>query len=253
MRGQFTVFSERFLMKADFFMHTTTFSIQSAPAVLYGEPSDRVVLFVHGQCGFKEDAAPFAELAAPKGWQVLSVDLPEHGGRTDGVPLLPWAVVPELSAAMAYAQAHWQHIAVRATSIGAWFSLLAFAGTPVECCLLVSPLTDMAGMISSMMQAANVTEAQLEAVQEIAVPGGPALSWRYLCYARSHTAAAISDQTHVLWASGDAMIPKSAVDAFVQKASAVLTVYPGGEHWFHTDEQVAFLRRWEAAALPNHA
>ena len=32
------------------------------------------------------------------GWQVLSVDLPEHGGRQDGAPLLPWAAVPELQA-----------------------------------------------------------------------------------------------------------------------------------------------------------
>lgn len=234
-------------------MHTTTFFIQSAPAVLYGEPSDRVVLFVHGQCGCKEEASPFAGLAAPKGWQVLAVDLPEHGGRTDGVKLVPWEAVPELSAVMAYARTNWRHVAVRATSIGVWFSLLAFAGMPVECCLFVSPLTDMTGMIGSMMQAANVSEAQLEAAQEIAVPGGPALSWRYLCYARSHAVAAVSARTHVLWASGDAMIPKSSVDAFVQKASAALTVYPGGEHWFHTDEQVAFMRRWEAAALPDPA
>ena len=46
------------------------------PAVLYGAPSSRVWLCLHGKCGFKEEAASFAELACPKGWQVLAIDLP---------------------------------------------------------------------------------------------------------------------------------------------------------------------------------
>ena len=41
--------------------------------------------------------APFAELAVPLGWQVLSVDLPEHGGRRDGAPLQLRPVSPEPS------------------------------------------------------------------------------------------------------------------------------------------------------------
>lgn len=34
------------------------------------------------------------------GWQVLSVDLPEHSERTDGAKLLPWIVLPELQYVM---------------------------------------------------------------------------------------------------------------------------------------------------------
>ncbi len=33
------------------------------PAVLYGVPSSQVWLCLHGKCGFKEEAASFAELA----------------------------------------------------------------------------------------------------------------------------------------------------------------------------------------------
>ena len=50
-------------------------NIGATPAALYGEPAEGVFLFVHGQCGCKEEAARFAELAAPHGWQVLAVDL----------------------------------------------------------------------------------------------------------------------------------------------------------------------------------
>ena len=62
--------------------------ISGIPAALYGKRSDKVFLFVHGQFGCKEEAERFAEVTNPLGWQVLAIDLPEHGGRQDGVKLL---------------------------------------------------------------------------------------------------------------------------------------------------------------------
>ena len=55
--------------------------INNIPAVIWGASSDKIYLYVHGKSGCKEEAASFAELACAKGWQVLSMDLPEHGER----------------------------------------------------------------------------------------------------------------------------------------------------------------------------
>ena len=78
-------------------MREEAFSLGAGPAVVYGEEADRVFLFVHGRCGCKEEGRDFAALAAPFGWQVLAVDLPEHGSRKDAPEkLLPWTAVPEL-------------------------------------------------------------------------------------------------------------------------------------------------------------
>ena len=70
-------------------MKPLTFSLGPTPATLWGPGSEAVFLFVHGLGGNRREAAPFAELAVPLGWQVLSVDLPEHGGRRDGAPPSP--------------------------------------------------------------------------------------------------------------------------------------------------------------------
>lgn len=113
------------------------------PAVLYGEPSDRVWLFVHGKRGCKEEGAAFAETACPKGAQVLAIDLPEHGARKNETGFDPWHVVPELRDVMAQLRQRWAHIGLRANSLGAWFSMLALADTPPEKALLVSPVLDM--------------------------------------------------------------------------------------------------------------
>lgn len=69
---------------------------------------------------------------------------------------------------MAYTRKRWKHVALRATSIGAWFSMLAFGAEPPERSLFVSPVLNMAGLIQSMMGWAGVAEAELEEYGEIA-------------------------------------------------------------------------------------
>ena len=51
------------------------------PALVLGAPSERVFFYVHGKMGSKEEALDFAEVADAHGWQVVSIDLPQHGQR----------------------------------------------------------------------------------------------------------------------------------------------------------------------------
>lgn len=223
--------------------------INTAPAVVYGEPSDKVFLFVHGQFGRKEEAEPFAEVAEPFGYQVLAVDLPEHNGREDSVKLLPWKVVPELSGVLQYMKTRWKNINLRATSIGVWFSLLAFANEQFDKTLLISPLLNMERMILSMMDAENVSEERLQKEKNIVTPLGAKLSWRYLCYARENRVHSVGRDTHILYGENDAVIPRSEVAAFAENENCRLTVADGCEHWFHTEEQLRVLKRWKEKVL----
>lgn len=114
-------------------MKKLEFEIAGIPALLVGEPSERLYLYVHGKMGCKEEALDFAERACPAGYQVLAIDLPEHGqrkGRTE--KLLPWVAVPELQAVYRYAAARWPEVSLRATSIGAWLSMQALQRMPLE-------------------------------------------------------------------------------------------------------------------------
>lgn len=227
------------------------FSIENIPAVLYGGNSDRVFLFLHGQGGNKEEAERFANIAVPYGYQVLGIDLPEHGGRRDRVKFLPWEVVPELRSVIKYAKERWPQISVRAVSIGVWFSLLAFAGENVERCLFSSPLFDMENMISNLMKLSGVTEEQLKAEGKISTDSGQTLSWQYLCYAREHPPCAICRDTAVLYATADEIIPPCVIESFTKNNMCRLTLLNGGQHWLHTEEQLDFIRQWEEGELKN--
>lgn len=42
----------------------------------------------------------------------------------------------------------------------------------------------------------------------------------------------------------DNLTSLETISAFAKKIGAPLTVMPGGEHWFHTEEQMRFLEGW---------
>ena len=168
-------------------MKTERFTLKNIPLLLIGEPSRKVYLYVHGKNGSKEEALDFAELACPAGYQVLALDLPEHGERKNAPErLLPWVVLPELQLIYQYAKVHWRSVSLRATSIGAWFSMLALQAKPLRSALLLSPVVDMEDLITNMMQWANASEAQLKEVGEISTDFDETLSWQYLCWVREH-------------------------------------------------------------------
>ena len=108
-----------------------TIQIHSIPAIIWGTSSKRLYLYIHGQGGCKEEAEAFANIACRNGWQVLSIDLPEHGDRkSESNSFDPWHIVPELNTIMKFAKGHWEQISLFANSIGAWFSMLSFKDDP---------------------------------------------------------------------------------------------------------------------------
>lgn len=221
------------------------------PYLCYGQTSDQVCLFLHGQSGHKEEGERFAQIANPKGWQVVAIDLPQHGQRQGGAePFLPWVVVPELEQVWQELQGRWKRIALRANSIGAWLAMLALAGKLVDTCLFVSPVVDMENLIQTMMTWAGVTEERLEREREIPTDFGQTLSWDYLKYVRQHPVHALSAHTNILYGDQDNLVPQPVVECFARAEGAHLTVYPGGEHWFHTPEQMKVMGTWEERCLP---
>lgn len=229
-------------------MKTERFQIGTIPAVLYGEPAEQGYVFLHGQMGCKEEAEAFARATCPKGIQVLSLDLPGHGERqTWGEELVPWTAVPDIQAALNWAKRRWKTISLRANSIGAYFAMLAF-DAPSRA-LLVSPILNMEGLILTMMGWAGVTEEQLRERGEIATSFGQTLSWQYLCWVREHPVHNWTCPIRILYGNQDNMTSRQTMDEFVRLHDARLTVMEGGEHWFHTPEQLAVLRKWEETEI----
>ena len=225
-------------------------SIAGIPAVLWGAPSDRLFIAVHGDQSHKEDAviAIFAEEAAAKGYQVLSFDLPEHGARTGQPP--PWKVqqcVAELGDILAQARTLAGDISVFGCSLGAYAAMMAYADEPIRQALFLSPVVDMRRLIENMMQWFGVSEERLAREGEIATPA-KTLYWDTYQYTIAHPVR-WQKPTALLYGDQDALCAYEDVRAFAERSGAEMTVLDGGEHFFHTDAQLAFYRQWLKAHI----
>ena len=100
-----------------------------------------------------------------------------------------------------------------------------------------------------MMARANVTEEELRVRGVIPTESGEILSWDWLCDVRRHPLR-WTVPTRSLYGKRDFLTPPDTMSRFAARIGAPLTVMPGGEHWFHTPEQMAFLDRWIREAAP---
>lgn len=138
-----------------------------------------------------------------------------------------------------------------ANSIGAFFSMTSLSGKHVDRALFISPVVDMEKLITDMMERANITEDELRTRKEIPIGFGETLSWDWLCDVRQHPVQ-WSVPTHILYGDRDFLTSFETMSDFAERIGAPLTVMPGGEHWFHTPEQMAFLDRWIRESSPCH-
>ena len=89
----------------------------------------------------------------------------------------------------------------------------------------------------------DVTEEELQCRKNIPTAFGETLSWEYLCYVKEHPVA-WNVPTHILYGDRDSLTSYETISCFADQIGATLTVMKGGEHWFHTDNQMVFLDQW---------
>lgn len=194
------------------------------------------VIYIHGKGGNPEEAryyAPFFPDCEVVGFDYKSVT--------------PWEARSEFRK---YLVGFPGKVKIVAGSIGAYFAMMSADSKKVESAYFISPIADMERLIRNMMLWAGVTEEELREKGVIEVSFGDPLSWEYLTYAKEHPVT-WDVPTRVLYGENDNLQSFDTIRAFSEKSGAVLTVMPGGEHWFHTPEQLAFLDSWLKNAVNN--
>lgn len=192
------------------------------------------MIYVHGKGGSAEEAEHYKPLFPDR--EVVGF---AYRAQT------PWDAREEFPEFFAAQRQSCDRLTLIANSIGAFFALSSLDETLVDDASLISPVVDMEKLIGNMMRWANVTEAELAEKREIPTAFGETLSWDYLCYVRTRPLS-WHVPTRILYGEQDGLTSPDTISAFAAATGAELTVMPGGEHWFHTEEQMRFLDRWIA-------
>jgi hypothetical protein len=197
----------------------------------------RPVVYVHGKGGSADEANHYRPLFP--GRQVVGFD---YRSQT------PWEARGEFPRFFEQLRANCDSLTLVANSIGAFFSMSALSSELVDRALFISPIVDMEKLIADMMAWADVTEDELRSRKTVSTDFGETLSWDWLCDVRNHPIQ-WAVPTRILYGELDNMTSFETMSAFSARIGALLTVMPGGEHWFHTPEQMLFLDRWVKDSL----
>ena len=190
------------------------------------------VLYIHGKGGNAEECKHYKPLFPQ-----------DNVSGLDYQTFSPWDTGREIRTAVEQLAEKGEEIILIANSIGAFFSMNAGIDGLIQKAYFISPIVDMEKLILDMMRWANVTEVELEAQGVIHTEFGENLSWEYLSYVRNHPIK-WNVPTQILYGEKDQLTSLATMKDFAEKHHAGLTVMENGEHWFHTEEQMAFLDDW---------
>ena len=215
-----------------------------------------LVIYVHGKGGNADEAEHYKKFFAD--CDVAGFDYKSE---------TPWDFKDEFLNLTKEKFSEYKSVILVANSIGAYFSMNAISQIDAENvskengknsqneitakisrAFFISPIVNMEKLICSMMTWTGVTEAQLEEKKIISTDFGENLSWEYLTYVRRNPIQ-WKIPTEILYGENDNLTSLETVSEFARTHNANLTVMSGGEHWFHTDEQMKFLDGWIESAL----
>ena len=192
----------------------------------------KAVIYIHGKGGNAAEADRYR--AVFNDCDVIGFD---YKSRT------PWEAEAEFSEYFDALSMKYDSVAVFANSIGAFFTMNARLNGKIKKAYFISPIADMEKLIEDMMSWAGVTEDELKEKKEIETAFGETLSWEYLCYVRKNPLK-WNVPTHILYGENDSLTDYKTVSVFAERIGATLNVMTGGEHWFHTAEQMEYLDKW---------
>ena len=210
--------------------------------------NNTLVIYIHGKGGNADESEHYKKLFAD--CDVAGFDYKSE---------TPWDFKDEFLNWAEEKFYNYKNVILVANSIGAYFSMNAISRINEEIdekgnrqnkitakiskAFFISPIVNMEKLIGNMMTWANVTENQLKQKKIVNTDFGENLSWEYLTYVRKNPIE-WEIPTEILYGEHDNLTSLETVSEFARAHNANLTVMNGGEHWFHTDEQMKFLDGW---------
>jgi len=192
----------------------------------------KALLYIHGKGGNTEEAEHYKPFF--NDYDVFGLDYKTA---------TPWETREEILAVYDALCKKYDSVSIIANSIGAYFAMNALSGKKLERAFFISPIVNMEKLINDMMKWDNVTVQELQYKQVIETSFGETLSWEYLCYVRENPID-WNTETHILYAGNDNFTSFETISEFAKETNSSLKIMEDGEHWFHTEEQLAFLDNW---------
>ena len=192
----------------------------------------KAVLYVHGKGGSPSESEHYKALFPE--YDVFGLDYHTFGPEPTG---------KEVRAAIEELTPKYDEIILITNSIGAVFSMYGRINEMVNEAFFISPVVDLNQIFQRLLTKEGLTEQDLRERGSFTTHTGIDLHWKDLCYGRANPFT-WDVPTHILYGEFDKLVPIDSIWEFAKTHNVTVTMMPGGAHWFHTEEQMAFLDEW---------
>ena len=201
----------------------------------------KVVVYIHGLNGSYTEAEDYFFLKDQ--YDVVGLDYKDGN---------PWEMGGFLKKEFEKLTKNYKEIIVIANSIGAFYAYEYLSNFDIKHAFFISPISDMYQIVFNLMMKYKISNEELKEKKEIKLDNGQTLSYGFYEHALNYKDN-WSTSTDILYGEQDELVYiENIADFLAHHSSARLTIKQGSGHYFHSDEEKAFIKSWILKSLYNN-
>lgn len=195
---------------------------------------DRVIVYIHGLHGNAKEANSYKFLSD---YDVKGLDY-EDGN--------PWEVGPIIKDKFQEIIKPYKEAVVIANSIGAFYAYEYLSEFNIKQAFFISPIASMFKIIFDYIFTGKISKEELKEKKLVTLEDGTTLSYDfYERYSESDYHGNWNVPTDILYGSNDELVYIETIVEFLKNHPlSKLTIKQDAGHWFHTDEELDFIKSW---------
>ena len=198
----------------------------------------KVAVYIHGLHGSAKEADDFAYLKDE--YDVAGLDYKDGN---------PWELEDILRKEFEKITKNYKEIIVIANSIGAFYAYEYLSDFNIKHAFFISPIASMFQIIFNLRMQYGISEQELKEKKIIALENGQVLSYDFYKHVSNYKDN-WTVPTDVLYGSRDDVVyVENIADFLADHPKAKLTIKRDSEHYFHTEEEIEFIKNWVLNSL----
>jgi len=193
----------------------------------------KVAVYIHGLYGSHEEADDYSYLKNE--YDVVGLDYQDSN---------PWEVSDTIRNEFDKITKGYKEVIIIANSIGAFYAYEYLSDYDIKHAFFISPVTNMHQLILNIMSSNNISLERLKEEKIVKIDDKTTVSYEYLKYLEKHKDN-WETPTDILYGEKDNIVSINDISSFLAShGNARLTVKQGAEHYFHTNEEKQFIKKW---------
>lgn len=190
-------------------------------------------MYIHGLNGSSKEAEDYLYLSNE--YDVVGLDYQDSN---------PWELKDTITNEFIKLTNNYKEIIVIANSIGAFYAYEYLSNFDIKHAFFISPIADMHKIVFDLLMKYHISDKELKEKRIIELDNGQTLSYDFYQHVLNYEDN-WNVPTDILYGEHDELVYiENIADFLARHPKAKLTIKQDANHYMHTDEEKAFIKKW---------